>query len=201
MSDQLSLIPSDTLTTAFEQLDPAARDRWLEIQMERKRERELREIRETTEVMRHQIEALTTQVEESARIRKSHVLGHQDRMNRTEFAAALPGGPSWGRATMLLQVVGIFTKSKHKPWVRSHEPIRPVSNPTIQNHVCVRDYHNAEFGSQVWEIDPDWTINRINEWMSERGLMVNYQNATRSQKAMHDFIDRLWMEYGQKKTA
>jgi len=199
MSDQLDLVPSDSLTAAFEQMDPAVRDRWLQIQIDRKRERELEELRVQNDVIRRRVESIESTVTETAMIRKRHVEEHDRFMSRTEFAAALPGGPSWGRATMLLQVIGVFTKSRRKPWTRSSEPIRPKSDPTVQNHIVVRDYSNAEFDSQVWEIDPDWAIEQINRWLTANNLLYGYRNAARSQKAMHDFIDRLWEEYGQRR--
>jgi len=199
MSDQLDLVPSDALTRVFEQLDRETRDRWLQIQIEKKRDREMAEIRHENTVLKRRVESIESTVTEAAKIRKAHVQAHDRFRSRTEFAAGLPGGPSWGRATMLLQVVGIFTKSKCKPWTRSAEPIRPKSDPTIQNHVVVRDYSNAEFDSQVWEIDPDWAIGKINGWLDSNGLTQHYRNASRSQKTMHDFIDRLWEEYGHRR--
>lgn len=201
MSDQLDLVPSDTLTQVFEQLDPEIRDRWLQIQIERKREREIAQIREENVALQRRVESIETVVTEAAKIRKTHVEAHEQFMSRTEFAAALPGGPSWGRATMLLQVVGVFTKSKYKPWARSSEPIRPKSDPVIRNHVVVRDYQNAEFDSHVWEIEPEWAIERINGWLEENSLLYGYRNAGRSQSAMHDFIDRLWEEYGKRRAS
>jgi hypothetical protein len=199
VSDQLDLVPSDNLTQVFEQLDPEVRDRWLQIQIERKRERELAELREQNAALHRRVEFIETTVTETAKIKNDHVKAHSRYMSRTEFAAALPGGPAWTRATMLLQVVGIFTKSRYKPWTRGREPVRPKSDPVVRNHVVVRNYDNAEFESQVWEIDPDWALERINAWLADNNLLYGYRNAARSQKSMHDFIDRLWEEYGRRR--
>lgn len=192
MNNQMELMPSDGLSMAFEQMSPEARDRWLEIQIEKKREREIRALRGENEAMRRDIEMF--RAEQDAKneevadgLRKVADASARRLKNADEYYVRTILGKVFApevsakRMTKLLRVVGIVGVHGD-PIADYRKGAEPLAKPKPFSEYPTWLFHARK------------VMKRIDTWMQENGWYEDFHNTT-TKDERDAFIDMLFEEY------
>lgn len=193
MSDQFDLIPSDGLTAAFEQMSPEARDRWLEIQIERKREREISLLRAENETLRRDVdqfraeqdmrnEEIADGLRKVADASAMRMKNSDEYYVRTVLGKVFAPEISGKRMTKILTVVGIIGVHGD-PFSQYRSGREPLAKPKPFSEYPTWLFHARK------------VMARIDTWLQENGWFDDFHNTT-SKDDRDSFIDMLYEEYG-----
>lgn len=192
MSDQYDLIPSDNLNVAFEQMTPEAQDRWLQIQIEKKREREMEALKKGYESIKRDMEMMQAEqqsrnesmaegLRQVADASARRMKNAEDYLVKTMLGKIFAPEVSAQRMTKLLHVTGIV--GKHG------DPYAPYR---LGNAPLAKPKPFAEY--PVWLFHTKKTLAKIDAWLTENDWYDDFHTTT-TKNERDSLIDELYEEY------
>jgi len=191
-NEQFDLIPSDAVTQSFEQLPQEVQEKWLQIQTERLREkqisnmrRELETLRRDREIDKAEQEARNESIAEGLRkvadASSARMKNADEYYVRTVLGKVFVPEISAKRMTKLLRVVGIMglhedPLSQYRSGLTPLAKLKPFTEYT------------------TWLFHAKKTTKRIDTWLEENDFYEDFHSTT-TKDERDAFIDMLYDEY------